>query len=177
MYPPPHPVGTFDTYIFLFVLTFALRFSVFATCELQNIPEQHEKIVKTTKWIGYVEKVALVLRFQRATKENNLDLHLACLEDIVPLYFACDHHNYARYLVVHLINLLNLQSTHPGAEILLRNNGFQVQEIMWIITIEQTINRHAKCIGGIVGFSRRFSAYAPWCITRHERAKYVQLTF
>jgi hypothetical protein len=143
------------------------------------------KLGKTAQfWIGYVEKVALVLRFQRATKENNFDLHLACLEDMIPLYFACDHHNYARYLVVHLINLLNLQSTHPGAEELLRNNGFSVSRSQVPssrnfvdITIEQTINRHAKCTGGIVGFSRNFWAYARWCITRHERAKYVELAF
>lgn len=70
-------------------------------------------------WVGYMKKVALVLRFQRATKKNNFDLHLACLEDMIPLYFACYHHNYARYLVVRLINLLYLQSTHPGAEELL----------------------------------------------------------
>lgn len=143
------------------------------------------KLGKTAQfWFGYMEKVALVLRFQRATKEYNFDLNLACLEDMIPLYFACDHHNYARYLVVHLINLLNLQSTNPGAEELLRNNGFSVNRSQvpssrnYVdITIEQTINRHAKCTGGIVGFSRNFWAYARWCITRHERAKYVELAF
>lgn len=135
-------------------------------------------------WIGYMDKVSLILRFQRATKENNFDLHLACLEDMIPLFFACDHHNYARYLVVHILTLLNLQRTHPGAEELLRNNGFSVcrsqvpsSRNSVDITIEQTINRYAKCTGGIVGYSRNFWAYARWCITRHERAKYVELSF
>ena len=42
------------------------------------------------------------------------------------------------------------------------------------ITIEQTIKKHAKCQGGIVGFSRNNAAYYRWCTTRHCRAKYVE---
>ena len=44
------------------------------------------------------------------------------------------------------------------------------------ITIEQTINRHAKSHGGIIGFSRNCAAYYRWCITRHSRAQYVEAT-
>ena len=44
------------------------------------------------------------------------------------------------------------------------------------ITIEQTINRHAKSHSGIVGFSRNHSAYYRWCRTRHARASYLQAT-
>ena len=44
------------------------------------------------------------------------------------------------------------------------------------ITIEQTINRHAKSHGGIIGFSRNSAAYYRWCVTRHSRAQYVEAT-
>ena len=44
------------------------------------------------------------------------------------------------------------------------------------ITIEQTINRHAKSHSGIVGFSRNRSIYYRWCRTRHARAGYLQAT-
>ena len=33
------------------------------------------------------------------------------------------------------------------------------------ITIEQTINRHAKSQGGIIGFNRNYAAYYRWCVT------------
>ncbi|CAH1102779.1 unnamed protein product [Psylliodes chrysocephalus] len=33
-------------------------------------------------WVRYMDKVLLILRFQRATKGNNFDLHLACLKDM-----------------------------------------------------------------------------------------------
>ncbi|CAH0387092.1 unnamed protein product [Bemisia tabaci] len=101
---------------------------------------------------------------------------------MIPIFFACDHYNYARYLVVYFLTLLNLKNSHPGAEELLRNNGFSVNRSAIPgsrnavdITIEQTINRSAKCSGGIIGFSRNFWAYTRWCVTRHERAKYVEV--
>ena len=44
------------------------------------------------------------------------------------------------------------------------------------ITIEQTINRHAKSHSRIVGFSRYRSAYYRWWRTRHAGASYLQAT-
>ena len=44
------------------------------------------------------------------------------------------------------------------------------------ITIEQTINPHAKSQGGIIGFSRKYAVYYRWCITCHIRAQYVEAT-
>ena len=43
------------------------------------------------------------------------------------------------------------------------------------MAIEQTINRHAKSKGGIIGFSKNEAAYQRWCITRHRRAGFVAL--
>lgn len=132
-------------------------------------------------WLMYMDRVWLVLHFQRATKENNLDLHMSCLQSMCSLFFCYDHPNYARYTTVYLLTLLNLPESHPGAEELLRHNGFSVNRSAVPssrnavdITIEQTINRHAKSCGGIVGFSRNHSAYYRWCMTRHARASYQQ---
>ena len=45
------------------------------------------------------------------------------------------------------------------------------------ITIEQTINRHAKFHGGITGFSSNYAAYIyRWCMTQHSRTQYLQAT-
>ncbi|KAK3742892.1 hypothetical protein RRG08_061489 [Elysia crispata] len=134
-------------------------------------------------WVQYMNRVWLLLRFLRATKMNDLDLHITCLQQLCPLLFSMDHHNYARYLTVYFISLLNLSDSHPGAESLLRNNGFSVcrsdvpaSRTAVNLTIEQTINRHAKTRGGIVGFSRSLPAYYRWSVTRHHRASYVSAT-
>ena len=82
-----------------------------------------------------------------------------------------------------LVTMLNLSDTHPGALELLKNNGFSVSRSTVplsrnpvYITNEQTINRHAKSHSGIIGFSRNYSAYYRWCVTRPFRAKYVEAT-
>ena len=134
-------------------------------------------------WLMYMDRVWLILQFHRVTKHNNLDLHLMCLQRMCSLFFAYDHQNYARYTTVYLLYLLNLPHTHPGAEQLLKQNGFSVSRSdvpssrnAVDITIEQTINRHAKSRGGIIGFSRSLTTYYRWCLTRHSRATYVQAT-
>jgi len=85
---------------------------------------------------------------------------------------------------VYMVTLLNLAVSHRGAGDLLRRNGFSVSRSAIPfsrnavdITIEQTINRHAKSQGGIIGFSRNYQAYHMWCITRHYRAQVVEATF
>ena len=134
-------------------------------------------------WMQYLDLVWMLLRFLRATKENNFSLHLASLEDMCSLFFSHDHQNYARYTVVYILTMLNLDKTHPGAEELLKEKGISVNRYSSPssrnavdIKIKQTINRYAKSRGGIIGFSRNHSAYYRWCTTRHSRASYLQAT-
>ena len=133
-------------------------------------------------WLSYMEKLGLILQFQQATKENSLTHHLAGLQRMCSMLFSFDHPNCARYSAFYL-NMLNLEKTHPGAKDLLKNNGFSVNSSdvpssrnAVDITIEQTINRHAKSHSRVVGFSRNHSAYYRWCRTRHARASYLQGT-
>ena len=51
-------------------------------------------------WVQYMDRVWLLLRFLRATKMNDLDLHITYLQQLFPLLFSMDHHNYARYLTI-----------------------------------------------------------------------------
>ena len=102
-------------------------------------------------WLSYMEKVGLILQFQRAIKENRLTLHLASLQRMRGLFFIFDHPNYARYSAFYLLNMLNLEKMHPGAEDLLKNNGFSVNRSgvpsfrnAVDITFEQTIKKRSR---------------------------------
>ena len=108
-------------------------------------------------------------------------LHLASLQNMCGLFFSFDHPNYARYSALYLVIMLKLDKSHPGAEELPKRNGFGVNRsdvpssrTAVDITIEQTINHHAKSHGGIVCFSRNQSVYYRWGRTRHSRASYLQ---
>ena len=132
-------------------------------------------------WLSYMDMIWLILSCIKATKENDLDRHISTLYNICPWFFAYDHLNYARYTATYLMMLINLSESNPEARDLLDRNGFSVSRSAIPksrnavdITIEQTINRHAKSHGGIIGFSRNYSAYYRWCVTRHSRAQYAE---
>ena len=124
-----------------------------------------------------MERHWLLLQLSLATKTNNLDLHISSLQSMCPLLFSVNHQQYAKYLSVYIMHLLNLPKE---AKVLLENNGFSVLRSRTTagrtpvdLTIEQTVNKHAKSNGGIIGFSRSLPAYYRWTVTRHNRAQYV----
>ena len=131
----------------------------------------------------YMDIIQMILPIIRASKENDLDLHIAALYALCPMFFAYDHTNYARYVPVYLMTLMNLSDTHPVCKGLLEENGFSVSRSLVPctrnavdITIEQTRKHHAKSQGVITGFSRNYAAFYRRFITRRLRAQYVEAT-
>ena len=132
-------------------------------------------------WRSYLEMVSLLLTFIRATREGNWPLHLECIREMLPWYFAYDHVNYARYLPLYLIHMIQLPETHPEAQIMLENGEFGVQrttehgfsQMPVDQTIEQTLNRSTKTKGGIVDFSLKKNAVQRWLLTAHSRALFI----
>ena len=132
-------------------------------------------------WRSYFEMVSLLLTFIRAIREGNWPLHLECIREMLPWYFAYDHVNYARYLPVYLMHMIQLPETHPEAQMMLENGDFGVQrnsehgfsQLPVDQTIEQTLNRSTKTNGGIVGFSLKKNAVQRWLLTAHSRTRFV----
>jgi hypothetical protein len=89
------------------------------------------------------------------------------------MLFSQDRPNYSQYGVFHLFELLNLETSHPGATELIRNKGFSVNlsntpslRNAVDIIIEQTYNKHASGSSGITGFSLNPGCYSRWSVTR-----------
>ena len=134
-------------------------------------------------WMQYHDCIWLLLTFLQSIKENNLPAYVSCLRLFCPMIFAADRVNYARYLPLYYVQLSQLMSECPNAYELLKYSGISVSRSdapscrnAIDMTIEQTINRSAKTSGGIIGFSRNVSAYYRWCITRHQRALFLEAT-
>ena len=134
-------------------------------------------------WGSYIDMVELLLRFIRSTREGNWQLHLACLQGIMPWFFAYDRTNYARFTPVYWCQMQLLSHTHPEAHQKLSEGEFAVQmsntngfgQIPVDQTIEETINRDSKVKGGIIGFSQKKNTVQRWILTAHERAEFTQL--
>ena len=131
-------------------------------------------------WLSYMEKVGLILQFHRATKENCLALQLASLQRMCSMFFCFDHPNYASCILLVEYVEPGKKSIHEEQRICWRIMALVLTDQMFRnavdITIEQTIDRHTKSHGEIVGFSRNRSVYYRSWRTRHARASYLQAT-
>lgn len=150
--------------------------------ELTDLLRSFEEFNLSSSGKSYIEMVTLLLRFIRATREGDWNLHLACIKDMLPWMFAYDRTNYARYLPVYLCDMLALEQNHPSVHEAVKTGDFVVQRSSWNgfgqvsvdQTIEQTINCDTKSKGGIIGFSLNKAAVHRWVLTSHERAAVTQ---
>ena len=67
-------------------------------------------------WTRYVTIIETILILIRDTKENYLDLHIAALYALCPMFFSYDHCNYARYVPCYLVTLTNLRMQRATAK-------------------------------------------------------------
>ena len=51
-------------------------------------------------WWHYMEMVSILLRFTRAQREGNWDLHLHAFKEMMPYFHAYNHNNYARLAII-----------------------------------------------------------------------------
>lgn len=132
-------------------------------------------------WLQYYDNVWYILQLLRALRENDFDMYLNSLKQMTPLFFAMKHPNYARYLTVYISSLeyLEVNNIEPiqilkETALSSRRTNSKASGVAIDQTIEQTINKSSKSIGGLIGVSRKLDAYDRWCITRHERVLYVE---
>lgn len=62
-------------------------------------------------WNMIIHYQTLTLLFMRAHRERNFKLYVDVLDKLIPLFFALDHINYARWLPVHLRDMQSLPDT------------------------------------------------------------------
>ena len=49
----------------------------------------------------------------RSIREGNLHLYVQSIRNLLKWFFALDHTNYARWLLIHAFDLISLTTTHP----------------------------------------------------------------
>ncbi len=110
-------------------------------------------------WIMYVHFMALYHQLNRAFRTGDHQLFIHVIPEILGLFFAFNHQNYARWLTRYLDNLLRMEDTHPGiteefenGALSIRRTNKRFSRIPIDLTLEQTINADAassltgKCI-------------------------------
>ena len=62
----------------------------------------------------YFSFSGILLMFIRATREVDWELHLSTFRLMITWFFACDKINYARYGSAFWLEMVSLETTHPG---------------------------------------------------------------
>ena len=137
-----------------FQILFALYGKFLKDCRTGNSPV-------SAFWLSYIDIVLLLLRFIRSTRQSDWNLHLACIQQILPWLLVHHLSNYLRYLTFHFCQMKMLPETHPQVHDQLIKRGLssaKAEDIKFSKVavnhcIEQTFNRDTNTRGGIVGFS------------------------
>jgi len=150
--------------------------------------EQYERYTEETRlgkhgapaqyWMVYIDLVELYLLFSRACRTNDLELYIHCLGRMCSIVFATSRPNYSRWMVRYHLNLLNIDTTHPGIRETLTNGGLSVRRTEKHfsrspvdLTLEQTIDADsASRLTGIAAFSQSIGARKRWMVTRSMRS-------
>ena len=159
----------------------------------QQYLESEENALKYEEWIDkqcqeqpqfkywaivlYLE--LLVLQFIRSIRERNFPMYVQSLLQIVSWLFALDHINYARWLPVHIVDMINLIKTHPGVYSEFMNGHFAVQKtnkVFSAISIDQCheqMNKLVKGEGGAVGLTEDPQALERWMVAGPEISRLI----
>eukprot|EP00794_Sanderia_malayensis_P020731 gene20733-22764_t len=133
-------------------------------------------------WMTYIDLVAILLNFIRASREGDWALHLTSIGETIPWCFAYDRTNYARYLPWYFRNMRSLSTTHSEVDEYFKAGGFSTQmsdrntfgKIPMDQTIEETVNKDTQTPGGTKGFSLRKGCVARYYITADYRSSCVR---
>ena len=122
----------------------------------------------------------LLLDYVRSLRADDFDLYVKVLQKLAPLMFSLDHHNYARWLPVHIRDMLTLSTAHPQIFEQFHAGHFVVKKSergFSLIALDQNHeqqNAILKGDGGIVGITEDESALRRWLITSSDISRVVQ---
>ena len=135
---------------------------------------------------SYISLGCMLLRFTRATRESNWSIHISSTREMLHWVSANNWTNYARYMSsmpstmsVYWCEIVLLPQTHPYYNALLVDGQFTVQRsanssfapVPVDQTIDHTMNRDSKTMGGIVGIR---GSVQSWIITARDSANILQ---
>ena len=118
-----------------------------------------------------------ILTFIRSVREGNFSLYLSSLAKLIPWFFVMNHINYARWLPVHLRDMMLLPILSPSTEVKFRDGCFVVHKTrnkfsgLAIDQAHEQNNALVKSDGGAVGLTENPGALRRWMIAGPEMSR------
>ena len=120
-----------------------------------------------------------VLLFVRSLREAKFTMYVDTLAELAPWFHALDHTNYARWIPVHLRDMVKLPKKHPDIYRQFCNGHFTVQKtkrVFSAIPIDPAHEQNNACVkgdGGAVGLTDDPSALRLWMVAEPEIARMI----
>lgn len=141
--------------------------------ELREILSAIASQNRTSKlWIEcLIIPVFHMMTYIRAERESDWNLHLAVVEDMLPLFFAAGHVNYARYASYYLQSMYDLpnelQQQMAKGEHTMHHIPGLFNGIWSDMAIETTFMRYGHSKHGMVGITLNPDAVKTWAYSLH----------
>ncbi|KAJ8353458.1 hypothetical protein SKAU_G00210250 [Synaphobranchus kaupii] len=125
-------------------------------------------------WDLVLSMELVIFSLIRAFREANFTLYCQALSELIPYFFANNNVNYARWLPVHLRDMLTLHQIHPELALEFHNGRFVVHKSSWefsAMAIDQAheqANALIKGDGGAVSVTEDSSALRRWMVAGPE---------
>lgn len=125
-------------------------------------------------WYLILNMQLVILSLVRSFREANFNLYCETLNGLIPYFFANNNVNYARWIPVHLRDMLSLEQCHPQVAREFNNGNFVVHKshrafsALAIDQAHEQANAVVKGDGGAVGVTEDPSALRRWMVAGPE---------
>jgi hypothetical protein len=130
-------------------------------------------------WFMILQLELQLMIFVRSIREGDFHLYIDALATLVPWFFSLDHTHYARWIPVHLRDMMRLKGQHPNVYAEFLAGNFTVKKTarpFSAIAIDQAHEQNNGAIkgdGGAVGLTENPSALRRWMVCGPEMARLI----
>jgi 5'-3' exonuclease len=129
-------------------------------------------------WLNYTKYVEIAKQFTKADRTNDWLLHVSTTKQMLNLFAATGHNNYAKTCRIYLDSIETLEVDHPEIyeQFIAGNHTVRRTEKSWSgiptdLSIEQILMRSLKGRGGVIGKGMTDNVLNVWTKTMHRCAE------
>ncbi len=124
-------------------------------------------------WVDcLIRPVFTILKYTRAEREGDWALHIAAVNEMMPLFFAAGHTNYARYGLYYVRSMEampdDVRSHFMKGEHTMHHKEGLFNGIWSDMAIESTFMRYGHSRGGIIGITLQPNTLETWAYSLHS---------
>ena len=133
-------------------------------------------------WLNYVHYIEIVQQFITAERTSNFALHISTTKQMINLFAATAHNNYAKTCRLYLQSVDKLEKDHPQIfkQFSFGNYTVRRTDMIWSglwtdLSIEQILMKSLKGRGGVIGKGMTEIVLNVWTKTMHRSAEVIAL--